>query len=229
VRGTVRSLSNESKLTPLKNVLGDLFSQIELVEADLLDKESLVNACKGATYVAHTASPLSFGDEDTVVKPAVNGTNYVMEGCRVNGVKRVVVTSSVAAIMAVDAKDKPADGIWREAHWSDENKPGGLGTYVKSKTLAEKAAWKFVEDLPDGEKFELCTICPTMVWGPSGELQESGSNSFLLNYLLGRKAELKQEYHGIVDVRDCAQAQVKCIQVPKAVGHRFICWSGYKS
>ena len=98
VRGTVRSLSNESKLTPLKTVLGDLYDQIELVEADLMDKESLINACKGATYVAHTASPLMFGDEDTMVKPAVNGTLYVMEGCKINGVKRVVVTSSVAAI-----------------------------------------------------------------------------------------------------------------------------------
>ena len=103
VRGTVRSTANEGKLQPIKTVLGDVYDQLELVEADLMDKDSLIKAAEGCTFVAHTASPISGGDdEDSYVKPAVNGTNYIMEACKLAGVKRVVITSSLIAVMAVD-------------------------------------------------------------------------------------------------------------------------------
>jgi nucleoside-diphosphate-sugar epimerase len=207
-------------------VLGDLYDQLELAEADLLDKESMIKACEGCTYVAHTASPLSGGDdEDSYVKPAVNGTLFAMEGCKLAGVKRVVVTSSLIAVMAVDPKDRPADLHWDMSIWSNPDRPGGLGPYAKSKTLAERAAWDYVKDLPDGEKFELCTILPTMIAGPSGAMEESGTNKMILNYLMGRKEELSQGGHGIVDVRDCALAQVRAIQRPEAAGHRFAMWA----
>lgn len=149
----------------------------------------MIKACEGCTYVAHTASPLSGGsDEDSYVKPAVNGTLHVMEGCKLAGVKRVVVTSSLIALMAVDPKNKPANNHWDESIWSDPDRPGGLGPYAKSKTFAEKAAWDYVKDLPDGEKFDVCTILPTLIYGPSGAEELSGTNRLLLNnYLLGNR------------------------------------------
>ena len=151
VRGTVRSKTNAAKIDPLKKTLGDLWEQIELVEADLLDKDSMIAAVAGSKYVAHTASPFVMGvkeeDRDTMVKPAVDGTLAVMEGCKQAGVSRVVVTSSVASIMAVAEEDKPE--VWTRDHWSIPDRPGGLPPYTASKTLAEKAAWKFVEDLPE--------------------------------------------------------------------------------
>ena len=96
----------------MKNVLGDHFDNIELVEADLLDKDTMSKAIEGASYVAHTASPVEFGPEEEVVPPALDGTRYVMEACHKHGVKRCVVTSSTAAACAVDPKDKPANGVW---------------------------------------------------------------------------------------------------------------------
>eukprot|EP00957_Ditylum_brightwellii_P178378 13586583-Ditylum_brightwellii.AAC.1 len=82
IRGTVRSKSNEEKLAPLKKGFGDLFQQLELVEADLNDEASLMAACAGATYVVHTASPFHFKGD--CVGPAVAGTMAVMKACTAN-------------------------------------------------------------------------------------------------------------------------------------------------
>lgn len=175
VRGTVRAKNNAAKIDPLKKTLGDFFDQIELVEADLLNKQSLIEAIAGSTYVAHTASPFVNGvskeDKEVLIRPAVDGTLAVMEGCKAAGVKRVVVTSSLAAVMSAHPDKKPADGVWNESHWSDPDRPDGVGPYVESKTLAERAAWKFVEDLPEGEKFELVTVNPCLIMGPAHQTE----------------------------------------------------------
>ena len=145
VRGTVRSTKNEAKIAPLKAGFGEYFDKLELAEADLMDEASIIKACEGATYVVHTASPFYFGcPEEELVKPAVDGTLAVMKACTQHGVKRVVITSSVAAISATAKEDKPPKGSkWTEEYWSNPDREGGLGGYVKSKTLAEKAAWDY--------------------------------------------------------------------------------------
>lgn len=138
VRGTVRSTQNEAKLAPLKKAFGVLYNQLELVEADLLNEESLFKAIEGATYVAHTASPFPGGlvwNSDTVVRPAVNGTISVLKAAQQNKVKRVVITSSVAAMMGTLIKER-----YTRDDWSD---PNHQDPYCKSKTLAERAAWEF--------------------------------------------------------------------------------------
>ena len=101
VRGTVRSLNNPKKIEPLKRAFGEYFDQLELVEADLLDEKSMIQAMEGSTYIVHTASPFPIENpknEDVLIKPAVEGTLAVMKAAQINKVKRVVVTSSVAAI-----------------------------------------------------------------------------------------------------------------------------------
>ena len=146
MRGTVRSKTNEARIEPLRKAFGDHFDQLELVEADLLDEESLINAIAGSDYVVHTASPLitdNVSDENILIKPAVNGTLAVMKGCRAAKVKRVVITSSVSAIYCVDDDKWPDDDIFTEADWSDLESKTGSQAYNKSKTLAEKAAWDF--------------------------------------------------------------------------------------
>ena len=144
VRGTVRDKSNEAKLAPLREAFGPLYDQLELVEANLDNEQSLIDACRGSTYVVHMASPFFMqGNEDTLVTPAVNGTLAAMKACQAAGVKRCVVTSSCAAVSYVAEADRPADGIFNESHWSDVNRPDGLHPYLKGKTLAEKAAWDF--------------------------------------------------------------------------------------
>jgi nucleoside-diphosphate-sugar epimerase len=88
----------------------------------------------------------------------------VMKAAHACQVKRVVITSSCVAIMYPN--EAPEDGVYNESHWSDIDNPGA-SAYVQSKTLAEKAAWDFLESLPEDEKFEIATICPTYVTGPS--------------------------------------------------------------
>ena len=127
----------------------------------------------GSTYVAHTASPfvmnVSKEEKEKLIKPAVDGTLAVLEGAKAAGVKRVVVTSSLAAVQAVAPENKPE--VWNETHWSDPDRPGGMNPYLESKTLAERAAWKFVEDLPEGEKFDLVTVNPCLILGPADQTE----------------------------------------------------------
>ena len=100
VRGTVRSVTKPEKIEPLKKAFGAYFQQLELVEADLLDEASMIKAAEGCTYIVHTASPFPIDavkDEQTLIKPAVEGTLAAMKAAQKYKCKRVVVTSSVVA------------------------------------------------------------------------------------------------------------------------------------
>ena len=141
MRGTVRSTKNEAKLEPLKLAYGELYDQLELVEADLLNEESIINACEGVKYVVHTASPFPVKapkDENELVKPAVEGTLAAMKGAEKHGVSRVIITASMASVMVTDDKKKSE---FDHNDWSNEKI---CQPYEKSKTLAEKAAWDFL-------------------------------------------------------------------------------------
>jgi len=101
VRGTVRDAKNPTKIDPLRKAFGDLFNNLTLVEADLNNEESIFAALQGAHFVVHTASPFPLApprNENDLIKPAVNGTVSVMKACHANKVKRIVITSSIAAI-----------------------------------------------------------------------------------------------------------------------------------
>jgi nucleoside-diphosphate-sugar epimerase len=161
----VRDKNNEKKLAPLKKAFGDNFSKLELAEADLLKPETLDEAVKGCDYLVHTASPFPLAvpdDENVVIKPAVEGTLAAMRAAHKYKVKRVVLTSSVAAIYIQKPEDKK--DVLNESDWTD---PSLAGPYEKSKTLAEKAAWDFVQSLPESERFELVVINPSLIMGPS--------------------------------------------------------------
>jgi len=120
VRGTVRSLLKRAKIDPIKNAFGHyFFSQIDLVEADLLDSASILKAAEGCQYIIHVASPAPFEipkDEMELIKPAVEGTLSVMKAAKINGVKRVVITSSVAAI---EGSKDPTKKHFGPLDWSD--------------------------------------------------------------------------------------------------------------
>lgn len=127
-----------------------LFQELEIAEADLLDADSLGKAIEGATYVVHTASPFPVKNPknaDVLVKPAVEGTMAVCRACHAHKVKRLVVTSSVAAIMG--QRPENLNKILTEEHWSDEEYQRTSSAYALSKTLAEKAAWNFLKELPE--------------------------------------------------------------------------------
>lgn len=164
VRGTVRSLNDKKKVEPLRRLVPELNHKLELVEADLLQEKCWFDAVKDCQYVIHTASPFPVevpNDESLLIKPAVNGTNFVLNACvqEWTRVKRVVLTSSVAAIYG---NKYVQDYKYNEKDWPhDQN----LFPYSKSKYLAEKAAWDFVQQREKNNLpcFELAVINPGYV------------------------------------------------------------------
>jgi nucleoside-diphosphate-sugar epimerase len=219
VRGTVRDKNNEKKLAPLRKAFGEKFSELELVEADLLKPETLDLAIAGCDFVVHTASPFPLEapkDENVLIKPAVEGTMAVMRAAHRHKVKRVVVTSSCAAVM-VKAPGTHQE-VFNENDWSDVKT---AGPYEKSKTLAEKAAWDFVNGLPDGEKIELVTINPVLILGPSIIAGDFSSGQVIKKIMTGEFPGMPKIMMPVVDVRDVALAHLQGLKVSQAANKRF--------
>lgn len=232
VRGSVRSTADEGRMSKLRQQLTDglpeNLPELEFVEADLLKDDTWPAAIQGCQYVAHVASPFPLeipGDEDTLIKPAVDGTLAVLKAAAADGnVKRVVLTSSLAAIHDVKTLDGKGDPEkkYNEDDWVDPDK---VEAYSKSKILAEKAAHKFIEDLPqvDGKKkLELAVINPSYVLGPL--ITDSLSTSVNgLKRLLDRSTPMVPKFHmPVCDVRDVALAHVKALEAPEHAGKRYL-------
>ena len=179
------------------------------MEADLTNDESLVKAVQSSTFVLHVASPFFFGNSEAeLVTPAVEGTKSIMRACQAAGVRRCVITSSIASV--IYATGKASDYVLTEEDWSDTSNPE-MGMYPKSKYLAEKAAWDFHASLPEAEKFELVTILPGFVLGPALRTESSVSIDFCRNALTGAgplAAGIPYRCFPMVDVRDVAFAHL---------------------
>ena len=227
VRGTVRSLKNDQKVKPLYELCPESNDRLELVECDLLDEQCWPAAVKDCTYVLHTASPVplvSPAHEDEVIKPA-EGTLNVLNASQQSGtVKRVVLTSSVAAIAF---NFNPENKIFNEDDWTDTSHPTA-GAYIKSKTLAERAAWNFINNTDEERKIELTVINPSLVLGPI--LCGSDSTSMeIIKQLLNRKMLLLPNFgFGICDVRDVARAHIMAMTLSEATGRRYIVDSDFR-
>ena len=199
VRGTVRNKTNEAKIAPLRKAFGEHFDALELVEADLLDEKSIMAACEGSDYIVHTASPFPLEnpkDEQVLIKPAVEGTLAVMKAAHATKAKKVVVTSSTASVASGTQKDS-----YDESDWSDLEK---CDPYPKSKTLAEKAAWDFVENLPEDERFGLVTINPSFITGPNLNEAKFSSGDLVKQIMEGSMPGLPKMSLPAVDVRNVA-------------------------
>ena len=227
VRGTVRSVTNAAKLDPIKNAYGEeLFGQLELVEADLLENASMARAIAGSTHVCHVASPFILeepDDEMVLIRPAVDGTLSVLRAAQANGVHRVCMTSSLASVVSCNDENGHRPEVFNESHFSDPNF-ATIGKYEKSKTLAELAAWDFVEkQSQDGHKVEHSTICPGYIAGPTliktDFTSGKATKMFLENSFPGGIPRIQ---FSVVDVRDVAQAHVNSLERDEAQGKRFI-------
>ena len=161
VNGTVRSLDRESEIRNGLSNNNTNHDNLKLFSVDLNSDEGWDDAIHGCDYVLHVASPISLEeqDEDYFVKPAVAGVKRALSFANKHGVKKVVLTSSVAAIF--DTMEKKS--YYDETDWSDPENPA-ISHYSKSKTLAERAAWEYVEN--EGHPFELAVINPALVTGP---------------------------------------------------------------
>lgn len=222
VRGTVRSLAAPAKTDHLRRMTEKLGGSLELVEADLTSDRGWPEAVAGCTYVQHVASPFPASvpkDEMELIRPAVDGALRVLRACAEGGtVKRVVMTSSVAAV----AFGHPAGdhAVRTEADWSQAE---NCDAYPKSKTLAERAAWDFVAKLPADRRFELAVINPGFVLGPLLN-SDPGTSGELIRKLMVRDMPACPEIgFAPVDVRDVAIAHRLAMERPNAAGNRYIC------
>ncbi len=220
VRGTVRS---KAKREPaIRKALGDdVGDRLELVEADLSSDAGWDEAVAGCQDVLHVASPFPPArpkHEDELVKPARDGTLRVLRACARAGVRRVVVTSSMAAVQAGPPLDRPYD----ERDWSVTD-DGTIDPYSKSKTLAERAAWDFVAALPADQRFELVTVNPSVVLGPLLDADFSTSHEVVGKLIRREVPGIPDLSLSMVDVRDVADAHMLALTKPEAAGKRFCC------
>jgi dihydroflavonol-4-reductase len=221
VRGTARSASSAAKLNETLSKYAGRPIAIELVAANLERDDGWAEAVAGMDFVQHVASPFPSGvpkDPDELIRPATDGALRVLKASRAAGVKRVVMTSSMAAIAYGWGENRPA--VLTEEHWSNPDNLKDNTAYTRSKTIAERAAWDYING--EGKGLELAVINPAVVLGPvmSGDL--SASLELLTMPLSGKIPALPRIGFGIVDVRDVAAAQVAAMTVPGAAGERFL-------
>jgi nucleoside-diphosphate-sugar epimerase len=213
VRGTCRDKNNQEKLKPLKEALGDKYDDLELFSADLDDKESLKKAVEGCTYVFHVASPYpgkSPSSEDAVIKPAVNGNLFTLEACIGSTVKKVVITSSCAAIMDFTKGNIEID----ETNVLEVN--DNMTPYVKSKLMAEQEAVKFLKALPkDKQTFIVSFVNPGVILGPLLMKGSGTSIDICKDLLTGKFPPIPNVFFPIVDVRDVADAHFAALEKGK--------------
>jgi dihydroflavonol-4-reductase len=227
VRTTVRRLSREAALRAMLLQAGISTAQadsVSYVAADLLADDGWAEAMVGCDYVLHVASPFPATepkDPDELIRPAREGSLRVLRAARDAGVKRVVLTSSFAAIGygLIRAKDH----LYTEQDWTDADAPA-ISVYTRSKTLAERAAWDFIQH--EGGALQLTTVNPVGVFGPTLGSDYSSSIILLQGLLTGKIRAIPQISTSTVDVRDVADLHLRAMIHPEAAGERFLAVAG---
>lgn len=223
VRTTLRSLNKVPAVCAAIQSQVDPDGRLSFVAAELTGDKGWDEAVAGCDYVLHVASPL--GTEDTkdadeLIVPARDGALRVLAASVKAGVKRVVLTSSVAAVGGAGT-----DEIRDETEWTDLTQPK-VHPYRQSKTIAEKAAWDFIALHPG--KTELVTILPCVVLGPVLTRDNLGSVQVVSRLVDGKLPGTPRLGFTIVDVRDVAEAHILAMTLPEAAGERFIVAAGFR-
>jgi dihydroflavonol-4-reductase len=217
VRTTVRDLRREQEVRDAVSAGGQAGEKLTVLAADLTSDDGWNEAVAGCDYVLHVASPfppVQPKDPDELIVPAREGTLRVLRAAFAAGVKRTVVTSSVAAI----AGGAKTPGPLTEENWTALDFPT-LSPYVRSKTIAERAAWKLARE--EGAEDRLATVNPGAILGPLLSRDASYSLEVIQRLLKGIPGTPRVGF-SFVDARDVADLQVKAMLSPEAGGKRFI-------
>jgi nucleoside-diphosphate-sugar epimerase len=224
VRTTVRSASRQADVLAMLRAGGvEPGDRLSFALADLTDDAGWPQAVAGCAFVLHVASPFPAGvpkDEDDLIRPAREGALRVLRAARDAGVRRVVLTSSFAAIGY--GKMPPGGQPYTEESWTDPT--GKVSAYVKSKTLAERAAWDFIS--AEGGTLEMAVVNPVGIFGPVLGKDHSTSTKFVQRMLEGGMPVLPRLSFGVVDVRDVADLHLRAMTHAAARGERFLAVSG---
>ncbi|CCH19939.1 NAD-dependent epimerase/dehydratase family protein [Micromonospora lupini] len=217
VRVTVRAPGQQDEvLDRVRRTGTNPDGRVEFRTAALSADEGWAEAAEGARYVLHHASPFPFtppANDDEVIRPARDGALRVLRAAREAGVRRVVLTSSYAAV----GYTVKADGRYSEADWT--NVDDDIPAYHRSKTLAERAAWDYVRD---NGGVELSVVNPTGIFGPLLGARMSASTGLVQAFLRGSMPVVPRMYFGVVDVRDVVDLHLRAMLHPAAAGERFI-------
>jgi len=223
VRTTVRSLTREPEVRAMLKEGGvDAGNDLSFIMADLGSDTHWNEATDGCTYVLHGASPTplkAYKHEDEMIIPAREGVLRVLRAARNSGVKRLVLTSAFGAVVY---GHPPRTTPFTEKDWTATS--GNVPPYQKSKTLAERAAWEFIEK--EGNRLELSAINPVTVLGPVLGPDYSHSIYLIRNLLEGTMPGCPKINTAFVDVRDVADLHLRAMTNPAAKGERFIATAG---
>jgi dihydroflavonol-4-reductase len=216
----VRSLAKTEQVRSSVSKISGSVETIEFFEADLTADQGWDRAVAGADYVLHVASPLLLVKpkaEDELIRPARDGALRVLKAARDAGVKRVVLTSSIAAIIYGHGTYPK---VFTESDWTDETNLSDTGPYERSKTIAERGAWAW--QAAQGGALELVTVNPSVVVGPVLNSDFSLSIQVIKKLLDGSMPGIPRFGFDLVDVRDIARLHMLAMITPSAAGHRFI-------
>eukprot|EP01035_Chromulina_nebulosa_P035230 gene35230-47346_t len=217
VRGTVRSLKKENKIKHLRDLCPGSKHTIELVEADLSSDTGWDEAVAGCDYILHLASPFPFDlptDRQDVIVPTVEGMLRVLRAASKLEIppKRIVITSSTAAI----AYGREIKGtIFTDETWTEIDDPKyPIAPYIESKTLAEKAAWNFIDNLSEDKKIEISFINPTLVLGPMLTKSDCTSAETMKNLIMKEVSAVPDIEMDLIHVFDVAKAHLLAMTNP---------------
>jgi nucleoside-diphosphate-sugar epimerase len=218
VRATVRAAGRETEVRAAVRRGGADDVGLEVTVADLTADDGWKAAMAGCEEVYHVASPIPYvqpKDPDELIVPAREGVLRALRAARDAGARRVVLTSSFAAI---GYTPKPS-GEFTEDDWTDPDTPG-LAPYPRSKAIAERAAWDLMAH--DGGSTELVVINPTFILGPTLTTELRSSMQLIKAMLDGTMSVVRRQRFGVADVRDVAGLHIRAMAAPEAAGQRFL-------
>ena len=219
VKGSLRTMSREQEVRDaVKTETDD--AKLEFCKLDLLEDDGWEDAMWDCDYLMHVASPFVIEDpkdENELIKPAKEGTLRALNAAKKAGIKRVVLTSSVAAV-----NSHMMSGTSDHTTWTDINSKY-VTPYQKSKTIAEKAAWDFYNNQDNSNKMEMAVINPGGVMGPQLGNDLGGASTQIVSQLIsGKFPMIPALSFPFIDVRDVAILHLKAMTTPEADGKRFI-------
>lgn len=228
VRGTVRSIATKGeqvRKAVAEQAGADSLERLELVEADILDDKGWADAMRGVTAVMHIATAIRADepkDQSVVIRPAVEGTERVLRFTHEAGIKRFIMTSSIATV-GYGHGQTSGRRVYDETYFTQFEKMRWTWAYCVGKTMAERATWAFAK----ANGLEVTTIHPGAIIGPP--LDEDASISIMLvtGLLDGATPALPSNGFSIIDVRDVAEMHVAALANPESIGQRYLATADY--
>lgn len=227
VVGTLRS---RDRINSIQEIIGKHTANtnnLTFAEADLNDSAVWFQLTKNIDYVQHIASPFPRElpkHENDLIIPAKSGTLNILNAATKNKVKRVVMVSSLAAVVYGKKKNE-LNKVFNESDWTDETNKKDTTPYFRSKTIAEKAAWEFMKQSDSG--LELTTVLPGVILGTVLEKDFGTSANTVIKILDGSSPALPKIGFDIVDVRSVTDLLIRAMEMPQAAGNRYIASAGY--